>query len=230
MIFSLIQIVSILFLANPAFATEFSDQVTLKIQASLKTKTPYATIRIPNLEKLCESAEVRALNDVVDAKVIEERYNGVALIELVSSTGESVRVQTPYQANVIVPVAIQRILPNTRLNKGDFRMELTNVASGPGRTYRGSMIMDLERLMNHETKQTIMEGQFVLNGQVQKSPDLRKGETVQIEILSGDLSLSTAATVLESASIGDPVRVLTAKTKKEITGKVRMDRSVEVKL
>ncbi len=217
-------------MSEPSLSSELQKQITNKIQNILQERMPYAVIKLPNLEKLSKSPEIVELSNINSVRVIEERSNGVAVIDLTSTEGKSVRIQTPYDALVKVPVAIHRIFPNSKLRKDDFRMETINVSSGTAKDYRGLMIFDLNSLDNLETKQTILENQFVLRSQIQKSPDLRKGETVQVEITSGDLSLMTAATVLENASFGENVRIMTFKTKKEITGKVRVDRSVEVRI
>ena len=230
MIQKLILTSSIILLSQASLALDNSSIFSDQIKNALKEKIPYAEIRVPNLEKLAKTVEIEAIHELIAVRVVEERSNGVALIELISRDGNNVRIQTPYQALVKVPVAIQRIFPNTKLKKEDFRLETINVATGTAKDYRGVIVYDLNSLSQVETKQTILENQFVLSSQIQKSPDLRKGETVQVEISSGELSLMTAATVLENASIGESVRVLTAKTKKEISGKVREDRTIEVRI
>ncbi len=204
--------------------------MTDKIIRALQDRIPYAEIRVPNLEKLSKTEEIQSFGKIDRVKIIEERSNGVAMIDLISAEGKELRIQTPYEALVKVPIAVHRIFPNTRLTKEDFRLETINVSTGSGKDYRGMIVFDLNTLDQVETKQTILENQFVLRSQIQKSPDLRKGETVQVEMVSGELSLITAGTVLENAYFGNPVRVLTSKTKKEISGKAREDHSVEVRL
>jgi flagella basal body P-ring formation protein FlgA len=53
---------------------------------------------------------------------------------------------------------------------------------------------------------------------------------VKLELVSGELSLTTQGILQEAGSVGDHVRVLTVKTKREITGIVKNDHSVEVNL
>lgn len=213
-----------------AFAIENPSTLSQRIHQSLSNRLPYAEVRIPNLEKLSQSPEIRELKTIADVRVIEDRSNGVAILDLVGDDGATVRIQTPYQAFVNAPVASRKILPNTRIKAEDFRIEKINVAVSPAREYRGSMITDLASLENSETRQTILEAQFVVNSAIQRSPDVRKGEMIKLQMVSGDLSLTTAATVLENGSIGERVRVLTSRTKKEVVGKIKSDHTIEVNL
>ena len=213
-----------------AFAIESHSTLSKRIHQSLSNRLPYAEVRIPNLEKLSQSQEIRDLKSIADVRVIEDRSNGVAILDLIGDDGASVRIQTPYQAFVNVPVANRKILPNTRIKAEDFRVEKINVAVSPAREYRGSMVTDLASLENSETRQTILEAQFVVNSAIQRSPDVRKGEMIKLQMVSGDLSLTTAATVLENGSIGERVRVLTSRTKKEVVGKIKSDHTIEVNL
>jgi flagella basal body P-ring formation protein FlgA len=129
---------------------------------------------------------------------------------------------------VLAPV--RRIYPNTKLKNEDFKSQEVNVASGSPREYRGVMLSADTDLSGFQSRQTILENQFVTTTSVEKQPDLRKGDIVRLDLVSGDLTLSTQATVSEPGSIGERIRVLTAKSKKEVVGTVREDHSVEVKL
>lgn len=213
-----------------AFAIDHPNTLSQRIHKALSDRLPYAEVRIPNLEKLSQSQEIRDLKSIADVRVIEDRSNGVAILDLIGDDGASVRIQTPYQAFVNAPVANRKILPNTRIKAEDFRVEKINVAVSPAREYRGSMVTDLANLENSETRQTILEAQFVVSSAIQRSPDVRKGEMIKLQMVSGDLSLTTAATVLENGSIGDRVRVLTSRTKKEVVGKIKSDHTIEVNL
>ncbi len=226
----ILTLIVISFSSTGAFALDDANLLSSRIHKILSEKIPYAEIRIPNLEKLIKSPQFSAISDLSSVRMIEDRASGVALFELVSTDGSSVRIQTPYQAFVKAPVATHRIYPNTQLKKEDFRIETLNVATGVARDFRGAIIYDESKLDRTETRQSIMEGQFVVVNSIRKQPDVRKGETVKLELTSGDLTLTTAAIVQENAAIGERVHVLTAKSKREVIGKVREDRSIEVSL
>ena len=104
------------------------------------------------------------------------------------------------------------------------------MATGPIREYRGILVPADGDFSKLQTRQTLLENQFVTTSAIERQPDVRKGDSVRLDLLSGDLQLSTQATASENGSIGDRVRVLTTKTKKEVVGTIREDHSVEVRL
>ena len=220
----------IAFSSNSAHALNDATLLSSRINKILSEKNPNAEIKIPNLEKLVKSPEIAAISSLSDIRLVEDRSNGTAVFELTSSDGSSTKIQTPYQAWVRVPVATHRIYPNTKLKKEDFKISAINVATGVAHDYRGAMIGSEVKLDQMESKQTILEGQFVVINAVQRLPDVRKGDMVKLELSSGDLTLTTAAVIQENAAIGERVHVLTAKTKREMIGKVLEDHSVEVSL
>ena len=217
-------------LNSVAYALDDANLLSSRLQKILSEKIQNAEIRIPSLEKLVKTPEVSAISTLSSVRLSEDRPNGIAVFELNSTDGASTKIQTPYQAWVKIPVAVHRIYPNTRLKKEDFRVDSVNVATGPAREYRGVLVYDIANIDRMETRQTILEGQFVVSNAVQKQPDLRKGETVKLELISGDLVLSTSAMVEENGSVGDKVHVLTLKTKKDLLGVIREDRTIEVRL
>jgi len=218
------------FSATSSYGLDDAALLSSRLSKILSEKIPNAEIRIPNLENLVKSPEIAAITTLSSVRLIEDRATGVALFELNSTDGVSTKIQTPYQALVKAPIAIRRIYPNTKLKKEDFRIDTINVAVGTAHDYRGVILYSDAKLDQMESKQTILEGQFVLSNAVQRQPDVHKGEMVKLELSSGDLTLTTSAVIQENASIGERVHVLTAKTKREMIGKVLEDHSVEVVL
>lgn len=216
--------------AQPSLADELSQ----KISQLLGEKIAHARIQLPSLEKLAGLSPLNEISVLQSARLIEDKPSGIAVLEVVGTSegGREIRqiIQTPYEAWIQVPTAAKRIYPNTKLKSEDFRIQEVNVATGMPREYRGVMLESDAPLAQMESRQTILEGQFVTRNAVQRQPDIRKGEMVRLELVSGDLSLVTQAIVQEPGSVGERIRVLTLKTKKEIVGKIRSDRSVEVSL
>jgi flagella basal body P-ring formation protein FlgA len=208
--------------------------LTAKFTEALAERIPGAEIRIPSLEKLCSQAPLNGYASISTVRLVEDRAQGVVLFEINGSgedgTPRSDLVQTPYSAWKRVLAPVRRIYPNTKLKNEDFKSQEVNVASGSPREYRGVMLSADTDLSGFQSRQTILENQFVTTTSVEKQPDLRKGDIVRLDLVSGDLTLSTQATVSEPGSIGERIRVLTAKSKKEVVGTVREDHSVEVKL
>jgi len=158
----------------------------------------------------------------------------VALLE-VSGVGEegaerSDLIQTPFTAWKKALVPTHRIYPNSKIKNDDFKTIEVNVATGPAREYRGIMIQAGTDLLGMQTRQTLLENQFLVASAIERQPDIKKGEMVRLDLISGDLTLTTQATANENASVGDRVRVSTMKGKKEVLGVLKEDHSVEVKL
>ncbi len=211
-----------------------TDRLSSLIQKTLETKIPHSEIKLPSLSKVIATLESQGLVKINSVKLIDDKPTGVVMVE-VSGNNEagsvvSPVIQTPYEAWVKVPVATHRIFPNTKLKTDDIRIDRINVATGSVREYRG-VLQSPDAAFDHmESRQTILENQFVTTSALQKQPDLRRGDTVKLELISGELILVTQGTIQEPASVGDHVRVITSKTKREIVGVVKEDHSVEVNL
>jgi len=173
---------------------------------------------------------------ITSVRLVEAKPNGVAILEV---SGQGARaedadasqiIQVPFEAWVSVPVATHRIFPNTKLKNEDFKVQSVNVASGMGHEFRGVLADEKTNFDKMESTQSILAGQFVVSNAIRKQPDIRRGEMVKLELMSGDLLLTTQAVAQEPGSVGDDIRVLATKTKKEIMGKIQKDHSVEVDL
>ena len=131
-------------------------------------------------------------------------------------------------------VASRRVYPGEKLSNGTFQVQDVNVAASPAREYRGVMVSPAEvrekDLRSLESRQTILEGLFLMSTAVQKVPDVRRGDAVTILIESGGLKLSTAGIAQEAAYLNGPVRVLTQKSKRELLGSLKSSGEVEVRL
>jgi flagella basal body P-ring formation protein FlgA len=211
-----------------------SSRLSELIRASLTEKIADAEIRIPSLSHLMEAPQMSRFAAIQSVHLVVDKAAGIAQFEVLGTTEDgadaSETIQTPYEAWKKVPVATHRIYPNTKLKSEDFKLLEVNVASGAPREFRGVMLSADTRFDSLETKQTILEGQYATSSAVTKSPDLRKGDSVKLELISGDLTLTTQAIVEEPASVGDHIRIMTNKTKRELMGIVRADHSVEVSL
>ncbi len=214
--------------------SSLSSDLSEKFRLVLGERIPSAEIRIPSLEKLFSQLPLSGYVSVTKVRLVEDRAQGVAIFEL---TGQGVDgaqlsdlVQTPYAAWKRVLAPVRRIYPNSKLKNDDFKIQEVNVATGAPREYRGVMLSADSDLSGFQSRQTILENQFVTTGAIERQPDVRKGDTVRLDLVSGDLTLSTQATASEAGAVGERVRVLTNKSKKEVVGIVREDHSVEVKL
>jgi flagella basal body P-ring formation protein FlgA len=233
-------LILMLFVSTPSFAGNarapqtLASRVSTLIRQCLTEKIAGVEIRIPSFEKLMLAPPMSRFNEISSVRLVVDRPNGSAQFEVVGTDindRDAVEtIQTPYEAWKKVPIATHRIYPNTKLRNEDFRVQEVNVASGSAREYRGVMLPADTRFSSMQSKQTILEGQYVVSSAIQQAPDLRKGDSVRLELISGDLVLTTQATAEESATIGSQIRVVTTKTKRELVGIVKEDHSVEVTL
>lgn len=217
--------------------TDASPSLSLstRVKKALAAQFNKAEIQCASLSEVEKSLLEKQFSEIRSVRLIEAKPNGVAILEVngISLSDEkeaSQVIQAPFEAWVNAPVAIHRIFPNAKLKEEDFKIQPINVATGQGREYRGVLASENTNFDQMESTQSILEGQFVVASAIRKQPDVRRGETVTLELISGDLSLTTQAVIQEPASIGERVRVLTVKTKKEMVGKVKENHSVEVNL
>ncbi len=226
-----------LFLAPPARGDStipLHERLSTLMKSALTEKIADAEIRIPSLEKICARPPLSEYAELKRVRLVEDKATGVALFEVNGQTtggqDQADLVQTPYSAWKRAIVAKRRIYPNSKLKSEDFTISEVNVASGSAREYRGVMLPAGSELAGLQSKQSILENQFVTVQAVEKSPDLRRGDMIKLDLVSGELTLSTQATAVEPGVIGDRIKVLTTKTKKEMVGVLREDHSVEVRL
>jgi flagella basal body P-ring formation protein FlgA len=69
-----------------------------------------------------------------------------------------------------------------------------------------------------------------MSSAVERVPDVRRGDSVRVRIISNGLTLTAQAMASEPGYLNGPVRVLTAQTKRELSGKLVSTGVVEVKL
>jgi flagella basal body P-ring formation protein FlgA len=149
--------------------------------------------------------------------------------EAVFAAGEA-RGWATFAAYVPAWVAVRRVLPGERLSPDQFVKQEVDVAQGMAREYRGVILPPSGKLEGLESRQTILEGQFALSSGVQRVPDLRRGEAVRVNLVSGEVVLSTSGVAQEPAYVDGSVRIVASKSKKEMTGTLRENGVVEVKL
>lgn len=167
---------------------------------------------------------------VSQVRILSEAGTGTADYSVLFADGSSSLGQARFSAMVPTFVAVKRIHPGDKISRGDFQIQSVNVAQGLAYQYRGVMIGSKESVDGLQARQTILEGQYPLTSGVERMPDIRRGDTVQVKIVSGDIQLSTLGTVQEPGYLNRSIRILTQKTKKELVGLLKEGSIVEVKL
>lgn len=178
------------------------------------------------------------LDEADSAVVLEENSRGEARLLVRGTRDAGLGVRQPAQAEyrvryaawVLGWVATRRVAPGDVLATDTIRVQEINVAEGLAHEYRGVLLPPTEDLSRLEARQTLLEGGFVTTAAVRKIPDLRRGEAVRLDVLSGQVRLSTSATALEPGSINQQVRIQTLKGRRELVGTLKEGAVVEVKL
>jgi flagella basal body P-ring formation protein FlgA len=135
-----------------------------------------------------------------------------------------------YSAWVPARVATKRLHPGDRLADDMFTLQDVNVAFGQAHELRGVILEPEAQVANLEARQSVLEGQMLLSTQVQRVPDVRRGDAVTVQLVSNGLSLQTQGVAEEPAYTGGQVRVTASKTKRELVGRLSPSGVVEVKL
>lgn len=163
-------------------------------------------------------------------RILSEAGTGTVDYSVIYSDGSSALGQARFSAMVPTFVAMKRIRPGDKLARADFQIQSVNIAQGVAYQYRGVMFSANDSVDGLQARQTILEGQYPLTSGIEKVPDIRRGDVVQVKILSGDIALSTMAVVQEPGYLDQNLRVLTQKTKKELVGQLKKGGIVEVVL
>ncbi|MCM2322878.1 MAG: flagellar basal body P-ring formation chaperone FlgA [Oligoflexia bacterium] len=135
-----------------------------------------------------------------------------------------------YSAWLPARIALRRVLPGERLSDDQFVIQDVNVAMGNAFEYRGVILGTEVPVIGLETRQTVLEGQFLTTSAVQRVHDIKRGDAVRIHLISGELSISTLGIAEEPAYLKGRVRVMASKTKREFVGQLVDGGIVEVRL
>ncbi len=218
-------------LARASESENFVETAQSLVKAGLEQKFPGARIEFTG--PLNWKQGVAPTNHLKLISLAEEG-RGLVQFSFSEETEEPGQIQidgtAAFSAWVPARMPIRRIMPGERLTSEILSDQDVNVASGTGYTYRGVVLPQTVELSNLEARQTLLEGQFVVTTAVQKVPDIRRGDSVQILVKAGLMSVLTQGTAQESAYVNKPVRVLTVKTKRELVGKLDASGTVEVTL
>jgi flagella basal body P-ring formation protein FlgA len=143
---------------------------------------------------------------------------------------ERVEYRVKYSAWVKGWSTTRRLSPGEPLSMDALEAREFNIAEGLAREYRGAILAMGEDVARLEAAQTLLPGAFIPSSGVRRIPDLRRGDAVTLEVLSGGVRLTTSAIALEPTSLQQRVRVQVQKSKREFVGTLREGSRVEVTL
>ncbi len=135
-----------------------------------------------------------------------------------------------FSAWVPTKIPLKRIRPGEALHEDMFVVQAVEVSTGLAHEYRGVLVSDKIEVAGLEAIQTILEGQFLTTVSVQKIPDLRRGDLVKIEMNSSGMVLSLPGVAEEPGYNLKKIRVMTSKSKRQLSGILHSGGVVEVQL
>jgi flagella basal body P-ring formation protein FlgA len=194
-----------------------------QIQSELSHQYPGARIDLTGPIKLVHGALSSPITKVIWAS---EPVRGEAHLKV----NEAAEISAVYQAFVPARVSKRRISPGEKLTADMFVLRDINVTTGMNYEMKGVILPSEEDVARLETRQTVLDGQYLTSTAVEKVPDIRKGDSVRIHIVSGDLNLTAAGYAAEPGYEKDPIKVIVARSKHELSGVLEAGGVVEVNL
>lgn len=203
-----------------------TPQVAFQIAQELTRRYPQARVELSG-----DLVAVRgAIPEQADrVSLLSENGRGEATFAVVTEQGTS-EVRVSFHAWMGIRVANRRIVAGEALAENAFTQKEVDLSQGQPFAYRGVIVPSAESLERLESRQTLMEGQFLVQNAVQRIPDVKRGDWVKVELRAGDLKLSTTANAAEPGFTRSLIKVVTTKSKRELAGTLRADGVVEVKL
>lgn len=169
----------------------------------------------------------QSADSIVSIASVESKESGAVLGSIQPEYSEGwVGFAAWFQAKI----ALRRIHPGEFLTSDLFVNQDVNIASGEARDYRGIIFPGKMEVTGTEAIQTILEGQYLINSAVEKIPDIRRGDSVQVQLISNSLVLTTLGIAEESGYVNKQIRVIAGKSKRELTGEVKAGKVIEVNL
>jgi flagella basal body P-ring formation protein FlgA len=202
-----------------------SDIESLKtqIQTELAHQYPGARIDVTGPIKLVHGTLSSPIKKVIWTS---ESVRGEAHLKV----NEAAEISAVYAAFVPARVSKRRISPGEKLTADMFVLRDIDVTNGMNYELKGIILSQEEDVARLETRQTILDGQFLTSTAVEKVPDIRKGDSVRIHIVSGDLNLSASGTAAEPGYEKGPLKVVVNRSKHELSGTLEPGGVVEVNL
>jgi flagella basal body P-ring formation protein FlgA len=191
-----------------------------------------------------QRAEVTAILGTLPAQPLDRATSAVVLSENASGearalvtgfragkpTEERVEYRVKYAAWIKGWSVSRRVAPGEPISADALEARDINIAEGLAHEYRGAILVVKEDVSNLEASQTLLPGAFIPSSGVRRIPDLRRGDAVTLEVLSGGVRLTTSAVALEPTNLQQRVRVQVQKNKREFVGVLREGSRVEVTL
>ena len=192
-------------------------------QRLLADRFPGARIELEDPQNLLASQPCTTQN----AQMISEGPQGYFRVRCGQTFDQVFRMKAWTQA----AIATRRIHTGERLSNDQFKVMEVDVSFGQFRPYREAMLnLTTQDLQQFQSSQTIIEGSPILSAAIKKIPDVKRGDGVRLQVKSGEIYFSLQGVAAEDGRLGDPLRVYTEKSRRELVGKLTSVGTVEVSL
>lgn len=217
-------------MSQSAFADEsVGDSLRTAVTAELTKRWPEAKVELIGPIRWSRGNPFSGKSLKVSVREISSKGEAEVLA-IDSSNGSTLSGWVNYAAWIHALIPSRRIYPGEKLVPDLFKSQEINGALGLAYEYRGLIIARDTSVVGLEARQTILQGQYLISTAVQKIPDVRRGDSITIRLISGGLSVSTLGTAEESAYIAGKVKVIENRSKREFVGSLIPGGIVEVRL
>ena len=126
-------------------------------------------------------------------------------------------------AELTVAVAAKKISRITELKAADVEMQTLLVDDDPQRYFSS-----IDDLMGLQARRLIRKGCVITEDAVRIPPAVERGDVVEIQVISGNLLISTQGQAHQDGMVGDRIRVTCESTGKKMLATVSKDNLVVV--
>lgn len=214
-----------------AFGGEQAGSSSLKLAEALKAELsrefPGAKIDLLGPPRWLGGGVVESI-----ASLSVDAHQGKGQARIFAQTEEGARVEgvAAFVARTRCYSVTRRISPAEKLSSENLKLKEVDLASGSTHEMRGLILTEDTHVDRLEARQTFLSGQCLTSNGVQRIPDVRRGDTVKIRLISSGLSVVTLGIAEEPAYVNGALRVMASKTKRQLLGKLLPDGLVEVGL
>jgi flagella basal body P-ring formation protein FlgA len=137
------------------------------------------------------------------------------------------RVQVFMDVNMVarVAVAVRSIRYQEALTSENVRFVRMSLANVPINSVLGA---EAKALKNARSRGSIDAGKIITANLVEQTPDVKRGETVALNVGCGDIMLSASGEAREDGYVGEKIKVLNMRSNKILVGVIKERGVVEV--
>lgn len=215
------------------FAHSAQGAVVDLLHQKLQLRFPGAEIEVQSEVDWIRGSMEREMQNDLHVTLLGESPRGEAFFEVQSlDRVRKAEGKIKFHAWADVWVAQRTFAQGQPLTASGFQLQRLDLAQGKPYELRNSLYFGSEETLEKtQARQTVHTGGYLLASSIEATPDVRKGDRVNLKISSDGVVLSVPAVVLESGTDRQRIRVVSSKSKREFSGEFRLkSNSVEVAL